>query len=155
MDDLGNIVYVLIAVGWFALNMYKKSQQKKQQQPKAKRQQPRRQESNSDSGEWKKSLEDLILEQFGEKIEEPVKPEPIPAHPNEDKFLQTDLTHSHLADDYQMSSTEMESHRVQRQVRKVVVEKVEEESLMDKILPEGFDLRQAVVLNAILERPYK
>jgi hypothetical protein len=49
----------------------------------------------------------------------------------------------------------MKSHRIERQVRKLEVVELEQESIMDSLVPNGFDLRQAVVLNAILERPYK
>jgi hypothetical protein len=34
------------------------------------------------------------------------------------------------------------------------VEEEEEEGLIDSLMPNGFNLKQAVVLNAILDRPY-
>ncbi len=164
MDDLGNIVYVLIAIGWFLLSAYRKSQKNKQKrtQPGPQQTEPVAEERES-WAEKTRSLEDLIMEQLGEKQPEAEpdlpagrpEPEPVPAHANEGKFLSTDLTHSHLPDDYVMGRDEMKSHRVQRQVRKVKVEVEQEESLVDRLLPNGFDLQQAVVLNAILERPYR
>ncbi len=156
MEDFGNIIYILIAIGWFLMNAYKKSQQKKQQQAEKQYQGGQVDEEHQSERTPAKSLQDMILEQLGGKVEEtqPVVPKPM-AHKNEDKFLSTDLTHSHLPEDYKMGEGEMRSHRVERQVRKVVIEEKEEESLMDRLLPEGFDLRQAVVLNAILDRPYK
>jgi hypothetical protein len=151
MEDLGNIVYVVAAIAWFAWNTYKKSQGGKKKPatasgPKpASRQVQQREES--------KSLEDMILEQFGQKSEEPIRHEPK-RHQNTDKLLDTDLTHSHLSDDYKMSQSEMKSHRVERQVKRLKVEEEEEESLIDSLMPNGFNLKQAVVLNAILDRPY-
>lgn len=157
MDDFGNIIYVLIAVGWFLFNAYKKSQKNKPKRAPRERQQP--EPAKEESKPWTesaRSLEDLILEQLGENPAEMVsEPESVMAHRNEDKFLNTDLTHSHLAEDYKMGESEMKSHRVQRQVRKVKIDIEEEESLIDILLPNGFNLQQAVVLNAILERPYR
>ncbi len=138
------------------MNAYKKSQQKKlQQAEERKRQNPTAEERPKPSSA--KSFEEMILEQLGGKVEEEPEavPEPVTAHANADKFLSTDLTHSHLPDNYKMGEGEMQSHRVERQVKKVITEEKEEESLMDQLLPNGFDLRQAVVVNAILERPYK
>lgn len=135
MEDFGNIVYVVAAIAWFAWNTYKKSQDGNKKPATASR---------------KKAASRPI----GQKAEEPILQE-TRRHENADKFLNTDLTHSHLAEDYKMSESEMMSHRVERQVRKLEVEETDEESLIDALLPNGFDLRQAVVLNAILERPYK
>ena len=151
MEDFGNIVYVLAAIGWFFWNAYRKSQQKAKSPKKVERRsQPPPSEPKSEPF---KSLEDFILQQFDE--EKPVKPQMEPVKVKDDGFLHSDLTHSHLAADYKMSQGEMQSHRVQRQVKPLVVEVVEEESLMDRVLPRGFDLQQAVILNAIMERPYK
>ena len=149
--EIENIIYLVIGVGWFLWNAYRKSQAtKKTSSPKTTRQVP----VDEPASEHFKSLEDMILEQFGEKQ----TPKPVvletTEHKNQDKFLSSDLTHSHLADDYEMSKTEMKSHRVKRQVRVLQVEENEEESLIDQIMPNGFDLRQAVVMNAVLDRPY-
>jgi len=153
MDDFGNIVYVLAAIAWFAWNTYKKSQNGGEKKSKPRSEQRRNVETRKEQPS--RSLEDIIMEQLeGRKAP---KPEPIPvvrAKNNQDKFLKTDLTHSHLSENYKMSSGEMTRHRVQRQVPKVKMEVIEEENLMDSLMPNGFDLRQAVVLNAILERPY-
>jgi len=153
MEDFGNIVYVVAAIAWFAWNTYKKSQGGKKKPATASRTKPA---SGPVEREYEepKSLEDMIMEQFGQKKPEPVRVDTA-RNTNEDKFLSTDLTHSHLSADYKMSQSEMKSHRVERQVRKLEVEEKDEESLIDTLLPNGFDLRQAVVLNAILERPYK
>ena len=150
--EIENIIYLVIGVGWFLWNAYRKSQAGKEpSKPKNRRQAPAEEQPASEPF---KSLEDMILEQFGEKqTSKPVVVETT-EHKNQDKFLSSDLTHSHLADDYEMSKTEMKSHRVERQVRVLQVEENEEESLIDHIMPNGFDLRQALVMNAVLERPY-
>ena len=153
MDGIENIVYVVIAIGWFLWNAYRKVQAGKEESIPARPRniQPPEAEPQSDPF---KSLEDMIMEQLeGKKEPEPdfVKPE---RHEHQDKFLRQDLTHSHLPDDYQMSKDESKSHRVERQVKKLEVEEVEQESLMDIVMPNGFDLRQAVIMNAVLERPY-
>lgn len=153
MEDFGNIVYVVVAIGWFVWNTYKKSQGGKSKaapsSPKPTRQ------TVQETHEKSKTLEDLIFEQLRENRP---KPEPIKyeskKHLNQDKFLNTDLTHSHLSQDYQMSRSEMESHRVERQVRKLESEENNEPSVIDDLLPDGVDLRRAVILNAILARPY-
>ena len=152
MDGIENIAYVLIGIGWFAWNTYRKYQAGKEPgQPKTRRSVPADTQPES---EHSRSLEDMILEQFGDKQ----VPEPVAAqyqrHENQDKFLNTDLTHSHLSDDYEMSKSEMKSHRVERQVRKLEEEETEEESILNQIMPDGFDLRQAIIMNAVLERPY-
>lgn len=153
MDDFGNIIYVLGAIGWFVWNTYRKAQEGKKKPAEAR---PRRNTSDSEGKKPFKSLEDLIMGQFGEADkEEELKPVPVASrNSNEDKFLRKDLAHSHLSDDYVMSSGEMQSHRVVRQVRKLDVIQETEIGLMDELFPEGFDLKQAVVSNAILERPY-
>ena len=102
MEDFGSIVYVLIAIGWFFWNAYRKSQQGKSKAPKPAPAQEyrdtRRQEVEEESDPFK-SLEDMILEQLeGKKKPEPVRVESKPK-PNQYKFLSTDLTHSHLPDD--------------------------------------------------------
>lgn len=157
MDGIENIVYVVIAIGWFVWNAYRKmtegkgSSPKPSSRPKTGRVQPTNAEPKTDPFQ---TLEDMILEQLeGKKEPEPMFAEPE-RHENQDKFLSHDLTHSHLDDDYQMSTDESKSHRVERQIKPLEIEEVEEESLFDLAMPNGFDLRQAIVVNAVLERPY-
>jgi hypothetical protein len=154
-----NIVYLLIGIAWFFWNAYRKSKEEDSNKtPVPKSSKPRRFEEAKEEplAEPFKSLEDLIMEQ----IEGKKKPEPVPIkvepeqHHNQDKFLNLDLDHSHLPPDYKMSESEKGSHRVQRQVERNVQVEEREETLADQLFPEGFDLRKAVVLNAILERPY-
>lgn len=153
MEGLGNIVYVVAAIAWFAWSAYKKSQDGKKKPTRASRTRPAGRQVVEEHEE-PRSFEDMILEQFGQKKPEPVRVE-TEKRSNEGKFLNTDRTHSHLPEDYKMSKSEMKSHRVERQVTKLKVVELDQESLMDELLPNGFDLKQAVVLNAILERPYK
>lgn len=157
--DIENILYVIIGIGWFLWNAYRKTQQEKSKTlPRRKSAQPKPSPASQPGSDPFKTLEDLILEQLDGKVEP--KPEPIPVvkeskHRNQDKFLNMDLDHSHLPDNYQMSVGESGSHRVQRQVTPLKQEEKEPElSVMDELFPEGFELRKAVVLNAILERPY-
>lgn len=163
MDDFGNIIYVLAAIGWFFWNAYKKSKQGKEARPTKPQRSSESQTTEETENEPFRSLEDMILEQLGGTEE---KPKPVvveaastntPRHRNQDKFLNTDLDHSHLSPDYQMSVSEGKSHRVQRQVERMKVRAEEkEQSLMDELFPdEGFDLRKAVVLSTILHRPYR
>jgi hypothetical protein len=156
MDDFGNIAYVVAALGWFLWNAYRKTKGNEEQAPKPatsnrKVDQPERQREST------RSLEDLIMEQLGQKPEPKPKPVLQPAKKdNSSKFLSSDLTHSHLSKDYVMSNTEMKSLRVERQVRKGErIELEDDESLMENLFPSGLDMRQAFVLNAVLERPYK
>lgn len=162
MDDFGNIIYILAAIGWFFWNAYNKSQVGKRKPSTTNGPKPENQASGDDK--TFKSLEDLILDQIGgneEKESQPVRVDTVSnqsrRYRNEDKFLNLDLTHSHLTDDYQMSVSEGGSHRVKRQVERLKVREVEEDgSLMDNLFPnEGFDLRKAVVLHSILDRPYR
>lgn len=153
MDDLGNIVYVVAALAWFFWNAYRKMQAKNEPAK------PVSKPAEQAEKQWEspRSLEDLIMEQLGQKPAP--KPEPVrqPAkQDNSSKFLRSDLTHSHLSNDYVMSNTEMKSHRVERQVRKGErIELEDDESLMENLFPSGLDMKQAFVLNAVLERPYK
>lgn len=155
MDDLGNIIYILIGIGWFFWNAYKKSQSGKERAKPVRKQTAPASPNKADSGY--KTLEDLI---FGKTKEPQFQSEQHSTvesnYKNQDKFLSIDRDHSHLPDDYQMSVGESGSHRVQRQIVPLFKEEKEEElSLKDELFPEGFDLKKAVVLNAILERPYK
>lgn len=162
MEDFGNIVYVLAAIGWFLWKTFGKSSEKNAPQPKRSRPKPVVQEAAKPVA----STLDELFEQFGVDTKEvrqpkkqPVSAEPVkavrrPSRIRNRGFLNVDLTHSHLADDYQMSSGEMQSHRVERQVRVLEAEHEETETLMDRLMPNGFDLRQAVVFDAVLNRPY-
>lgn len=156
MDDLGNIVYVVIAIGWFFWNAYRKSQEKgANPQPAGSSGKRPKMESTTGQLDPFESLEKMMREQVSGKPEPQALKVKSERQNNADKFLHSDLTHSHLKNDYRMSVTEMQGHRVERQVKRAEMVEEETENLIDKILPNGFDLRQAVVLNAILERPYK
>jgi len=160
MDDFGNIIYILAAIGWFFWNAYRKSQQGEKQNERNPHTKPSKPQTiDNESSDPFKSLEEMILEQInGEKDDpNPIPVEVTPKHQNQDKFLSMDLQHSHLPNDYKMSVGESGSHRVKRQVERLKEqEEIQEQSLLDELFPnEGFDLRKAVVLNAILERPYK
>lgn len=159
MDDFGNIIYVLAAIGWFFWNTYRKSQKAQEAagnktKPQVK---PRTANAEPKPVEETRSLEDIIMEQLGQRKEEP-KPVPVEVKKpsRREKFLNLDLTHSHLSDDYEMSRSEMQGHRVERQVRVLKTgDEDDSETLMQRLMPEGFDLRQAVVMEAVLNRPYK
>ena len=156
MDGIENIAYVVIGIGWFQWNMYRKAKAGSESTQPANGSKRKRSMSpdSAPSSEPSRSLEDMILEQFGEKKEPEVVFESPQKHSNQDKFLDNDLSHRHLYDDYKMSSDEMKSHRVERQVRKLEEEENEVESVLDQVMPNGFDLRQAIIMNAVLERPY-
>lgn len=158
MDDLGNIIYVVIAIGWFFWNTYKKAKESKGRSvPKQPSRRPEPVSTSDADSDPFQSLEDMILGQLDGKNVPTEQPNPVvvPEYKNQEKFLNVDRTHSHLADDYQMSVSESKSHRVQRQVKPALMEKErEEEGVMDELFPEGFELQKAVVLNTILERPY-
>lgn len=154
MEDFGNIVYVIAAIGWFLWKTFRKSEDADKKKSKSAPRRPTEREEPKTSPV--QTLEQMILEQLGERPEP--KPEPVPIvreRSNRDKFLSTDLTHSHLSEDYQMGVSEMKSHRVERQVEPLKVIEEEQESLVDQLMPNGFDLRQAVVLETILQRPYR
>lgn len=155
MDDLGNIVYVVAAIGWFLWNTYKKSQEGGKKKQPAKQQKPTAQPKT----EWRpadaKSLEELLREQLNPTVPT-AKPMPVKTPKKRETFLKTDLTHSHLNEGYQMSKGEMVGHRVERQVRKMhLEEELEGETLMQRMFGGELDMQKAVVLNAILERPYR
>lgn len=154
MDDFGNIIYIIVGIAWFFYNAYRKSQGEKKASKTTSRKSSRPQRTTSTTEP--QTLEELI---FGRQNPEPVKAEPLKVerqkHRNEGKFLNIDRDHSHLSEDYKMSVSESGSHRVQRQVKPLVKsEDLEEHNVMDELFPEGFELKKAIVLNAILERPY-
>ena len=155
MEDFGNIVYIIAAIGWFLWKTFKKSDGASAGKPSK--------TPSGDAGNRQErpttfeSLEEMIREQLGEQKQPELEPKAVPVpvqRDNRSKFLSSDLTHSHLSENYKMSVTEMKSHRVQRQVQPSKVKEEYQETLMDQILPNGFDLRSAVVLDAILKRPY-
>ena len=155
MEDFGNIVYIIAAIGWFLWKTFKKSDGASTEKPSktSSRDSSKRQERPTTF----ESLEEMIREQLGEQKHTETEPKVIPVpvqRDNRSKFLSSDLTHSHLSENYKMSVSEMKSHRVQRQVQPSKVKQEHQESLMDQILPDGFDLRNAIVLEAILKRPY-
>ncbi len=160
MDDFGNIIYVLAAIGWFFWNAYRKLQQgEKQKGRKSQEKTLKPQPFETERSDPFQSLEEMILAQINGQKEEPkpVHVETVPKHQNQDRFVNLDLEHSHLPHDYKMSVSESGSHRVKRQVERLKErEEIQEHGLLDGLFPqEGFDLRKAVVLNAILERPYR
>lgn len=156
MEDFENIVYLLAAVGWLIWKAFRRASDKNTLPESLER--PRA----GAQGEVKPlaSTLDGMLEQFGmETKKDPVSSRPVKSMRGQSRirnkgFLNTDLTHSHLADDYEMSAGEMQSHRVERQVRVLETRSEETGTLSETILQDGFDLRQAVVLNAVLNRPY-
>lgn len=162
MDDLGNIIYILAAIGWFFWNAYKKSQQGKEKKTTKPQKRPQ-QETVVEVDDPFKSLEEMILEQLEGKKEEP-KPAPVEVvrekpsrHSNEGKFLNADLDRSYLTENYQMSVNEGKNTRIHRSAEsRKTAEATERPYLMNELFPEeGFDLRKAVVLQAILDRPYR
>lgn len=157
MEDFGNIVYVLAAIGWFLWKAFSKSSEKNVSRQN--KDVPRTLEE--EAVEPNASALDDMLEQFGVKRkQEVVRSQPVDrkrvSNRMRDKgFLSTDLTHSHLPKDYQMSVGEMQGHRVERQVRVLETEEDRTETLREVLIPDGVDLRQAVVLDAVLNRPYR
>jgi hypothetical protein len=154
MDDFGNIIYIVVGIAWFFYNAYRKSQGEKQA-PDAKPRKSARSRRKSTSSE-PQTLEELI---FGKQDPEPIQAKhtkvEVSQVKNQDKFLNFDRDHSHLPEGYKMSVSESGSHRIQRQVQPLVQKEYQSEAnVMDELFPEGFDLKKAVVLNAILERPY-
>lgn len=151
MDDLGNIVYILAAIGWFFWNAYRKSQAGKKAEDKTI---PTNDTSENERGLFE-SLEDLVQEQFGDENEP--EPEPVVAEVKSTSVPNAQKTSMQPGVEYVMSEGEMGSHRNKKPQKRIEVKELEnEKSLMDEMFPEeGFDLRKAVVLNAILERPYK
>lgn len=157
MEDFGNVVYVLAAIGWFLWKTFSKSSEKNVSRQN--KDVPRTLEE--ETVEPNASALDDLLEQFGVKTkQEVVRSQPVDrkraSNRMRDKgFLSTDLTHSHLSKDYQMSVGEMQGHRVERQVRILETEEDRTETLREVLIPDGVDLRQAVVLDAVLNRPYR
>lgn len=136
MDDIGNIIYVLAVVGWFIWNMYSKS--KKAKQPERSRSDvPGREEQPSSSN----TFEELLMEQFGLEKEEEPEPEQPETVSEPVRKLEPEPVFANARSD--------------RRKRSIQTIELEEENLMDELMPDGFDLRQAVVMQAILDRPYR
>lgn len=148
MEDFGNIVYIVAAIAWFAWNSYKKAQEGKAK-PKRTSSAPAPNMQEAETSD-PKTFEELIMEQFGQKQTD--ADEPVYTSPSNRPTSRPQVATPASA--YQMSAGEMGSHRIERKKRKKVQEDEPEQSAIDEILPEGFSLKQAVVLNAILERPY-
>lgn len=163
MEDFGNIVYVLAAIGWFLWKTFGKSDEQK---PVAKK---RRSNPVPDVGPGEQprtsTFQDL-LDQLG--MDEP-RTQPVPSNSSTASptklgrgnvrsrnkgFLSIDMKRTHLDTDYQMSVSELQGHRIQRQMRVTEEQETESETLIEQLMPNGFDLRQAVVADAVLNRPY-
>lgn len=155
MDDFGNIIYVLAAIGWFFWNAYKKTQQGKESRvpaPEAGRSEPT--STETESGDPFRSFEEMILEQ----LEGKKKPAPTTNVPSSDEVVRNaKAEQAQASTGYQMSVSEIKNHRAQRQKERKEKEVVQDEStLMESLFQdEGFDLKKAIVLNAILDRPYR
>lgn len=162
MDDLGNIVYVIAVVGYLIYRAVGGAKKKPQQQPTSA---PRKKGT---------TIEDILKELTEQQEVEPVvvEPEPIKepprraasvertdphrGHVHDPKpFLDFDNPHQELAADYEMSSSEMGSHRIKR--KHVEVEEPQEKNSTSEYineLSEGIDLKKAIIYRTILETPY-
>lgn len=162
MDDIGNIVYVIAVIGYLIYRVVGGGKKKPAQQP-------------ANATKRKSTTIEDILSELNEKFEpetvqeerrsDPVEARAIPSaeriephrgHRHDEKpFLDVDNPHVELPADYQMSSSEMGSHRIQR--KEVKIKEAETENPLSEYineLSEGVDLRRAIIYQTILETPY-
>lgn len=143
------ILYLLVGAGWLLFNLYKKSQEAKAERESEQRR-PRGEEAFETQTQPeettyvpKKSLEEMILEQFGERKLEPklVTPQFVAVSPS--PFLTSDAP----------KYAEGQRPRVRRRSTKV---KVQERPTVfqSDLLGEELDVRKAFIYNTILQRPY-
>jgi hypothetical protein len=143
------ILYLIAGAAYLAFNFYKKSQEAKAE--KQANQAPQRAPSDSnmpaeksyETYEAPKSLEEMILERFGEKAPQPkvVVAKQVVEKPS--PFLTTDAPRY----------AEGQRPRVERRGKKVQ-EDAKPKVFYSDILQEELDLKKAFVYNAIMQRPY-
>lgn len=138
-------IYLIIVAGWFLFNAYRKSQAAKAQREAEQRPAYPMEEDERELQEQPSSFEEMILEQFGgkrndvrnEPLERPVEVKKAPS-----PFLNFDAPKAGDA----------------RRARKVAAAKVQKDSVFEPhasdYLQDGFDLRRAVIYDAVLQRPY-
>lgn len=140
------LIYLAIVVGWFLLNAYRKSQAKKQEEA----QRPhRRQQQEEYAPEEATTVEDLLREFMGgEKAPEPVPvaPVPTPAPMRAETVQPRPAARTSKLTVRTPSRRETGAPRTPRGTAAPPETPVMQD--------ERFDLRKAVIHNAILQRPY-
>lgn len=148
------LIYLAVVVGWFLLNAYKKSQEAKRKREAGSGQETfddQRQEPAVDMEEMLRELIGVPKEPEVEPVPEPVRaPEPLkmpsPSRPSLMSVVQpTQKTVRPSAAIAAQAASDARNER--RAARAQQVETVGE-SVVD------FDLRQAVIHAAVLQRPY-
>jgi hypothetical protein len=141
------ILYLIAGAAYLAFNFYKKSQEAKAE--KQAKQAPQSVPSDSnmpesyETYEAPKSLEEMILERFGEKAPQPKVVVAKQAVEKPSPFLTTDAPRY----------AEGQRPRVERRSKKVQ-EETKPKVFYSDILQEELDLKKAFVYNAIMQRPY-
>jgi hypothetical protein len=140
------ILYLIAGAAYLAFNFYKKSQEAKaeKQAKQASHRVPSvPAEKSYETYEAPKSLEEMILERFGEKAPQPkvVVAKQVVEKPS--PFLTTDAPRY----------AEGQRPRVERRGKKVQ-EDAKPKVFYSDILQEELDLKKAFVYNAIMQRPY-
>jgi len=149
------LIYLAVVVGWFLLNAYKKSQAKKQQEQQRTPQHERRQQEEY-APEEPSTVEDLLRQLMGE---EPRTPEPLHvpapvAAPRPVREAQP------MRAAYQMPAPVRTSRLtprtpVRRENARTKQQAAPEETWdVNPLADARFDLRNAIVYSAILQRPY-
>lgn len=137
------LIYLAVVVGWFLLNAYKKSQAKKQQE--AERPQRRNAEEEYAPDEAS-TVEDLLRQLMGEETRppEPVKVAPAPPPRDEPKpFLTYDAPKAERPASLKQERAAKKAQNSSAGSRTTFAEP-----------QESFDLREAIIHQAILQRPY-
>ncbi len=143
------ILYLIAGAAYLVFNFYKKSQEAKaeKQAEQASHRVPSAPsvpaEKSYETYEAPKSLEEMILERFGEKAPQPkaVVAKQVVEKPS--PFLTTDAPRY----------AEGQRPRVERRGKKVH-EDAKPKVFYSDILQEELDLKKAFVYNAIMQRPY-
>lgn len=151
------IIYLAVVVGWFLLNAYKKSQAKKQQEQQRAPQHERRQQEEY-APEAPSTMEDLLRQLMGE---EERTPEPVPVSTPR-PFLAPQTPREPLTrKPIHQAATPVRTSRLtprtpvrrENSRTKQSSASMETEDVNPHTDPR-FDLRNAIVYSAILQRPY-
>lgn len=143
------ILYLIVGAAWLLFNLYKKSQENKANKEAGQTQQRRayvpeqQHEAEEEVYEAPQTLEEMILERFGEKRPEPQIIRHVPIQVSPSPFLSNDAP----------KYAEGQRPRVERKSQKLR-DDTPPKVFHSDLLKEDLDMRKAFIYNTILQRPY-
>jgi len=140
------LIYLAVVIGWFLLNAFKKSQAKKQQQAEGRQ---RNSETFDETvPKEQNTMEELLRQLMGEEAPAPVAV-PKPAAPKPEPQVAASVSPQPRTSKLTPRTSKRRDRTTDR-TSPVSEERTTTTSLTDG----GFNLREAIIYDAILQRPY-